>query len=100
MDKITPLVFQKPITLAKFLKELALQDSAEISAIPLEELINTKRPSKKIEVTDKTGNAIYDTDLTGNLISDFELFECLDENVKEARKTEDGNTVIFEIFLD
>ena len=100
MDNSRLLNVNKPITLAKFLKELSLQRDAEIRKMSIEELISVKLPKKNIEIYDSFGNEIYDSDLTGNLISDFELFEHLDDQVKKAYETDYGDYLLIEIFLD
>ena len=99
MENSRLLNVNKPITLARFLKELSLQRNAEIAQMPIEDVISFKRIPKTIRVYDKIGNTIYDSIDTGNLISDFELFEHLDDEVKKARETDYG-ILLIEIFLE
>ena len=75
----------KPITLAKFLKELALERNAEIDQI--------------IRIYDKIGNEIYDSFEVGTLISDFDMFEHLDDEVKKARETDYDDYLLIEIYF-
>ena len=53
MDNSRLMNVNKPITLAKFLKELSLQRNAEIKQMSIEELISTKLLSKTIRIYDK-----------------------------------------------
>jgi hypothetical protein len=99
MDNSRRLNVDKPITLAKFLKELSLQRVAEIRQMSIEDLISFKRKAKTITIYDRIGNEIYDSDTTGTLISDFELFEHLDDEVKKAYETEHAEYSWIEIFL-
>ena len=99
MDNSRLMNVNKPITLAKFLKELSLQRNAEIKQMSIEELISTKLLSKTIRIYDKIGNTIYDSIETWNLISDFELFEHLDDEVKKAYETDYIDYLLVEIFL-
>ena len=100
MENSKLLNVNKPITLAKFLKELSLQRNAEIRQIPVEALITKGSLTKKVvRIYDKIGNTIYDSIETGNLISDFELFEHLDDEVKKAYETDYIDYLLVEIFL-
>ena len=90
MDNTRLLNVNKPITLAKFLKELSLQRNADVQC------------KTQIEIYDSIGNEIYDSIATGkgNLISDFELFEHLDDEVKKAYETDYYDEYfLIEIFL-
>lgn len=93
MENTRLLNVNKPITLAKFLKELSLQRNAEI--------LTTKGSltKKVVSIYDRFGNEIYDTFATGKLISDFELFEHLDDEVKKAYETDYVDYLVVEIFL-
>jgi hypothetical protein len=99
MDNTRLLNVNKPITLAKFLKELSLQRIVELRQMPIEDVINFKRKAKTIRIYDKIGNTIYDSIGTGKLISDFELFEHLDDEVKKAYETDYIDYLLVEIFL-
>ena len=99
MDNSRLMNVNKPITLAKFLKELSLQRNAEIKQMSIEELISTKLLSKTIRIYDKIGNTIYDSIDSGHLISDFELFEHLDDPVKKAYETDYDDYFLIEIHL-
>lgn len=99
MDNTRLLNVNKPITLAKFLKELSLQRIVELRQMSIEDVINFKRKAKTITIYDRIGNEIYDSDTTGTLISDFELFEHLDDEVKKAYETEHVEYSWIEIFL-
>lgn len=85
MENSRLLNVNKPITLAKFLKELALERNAEIDQI--------------IRIYDKIGNEIYDSFEVGTLISDFDMFEHLDDEVKKARETDYDDYLLIEIYL-
>ena len=99
MDNSRLMNVNKPITLAKFLKELSLQRNAEIKQMSIEELISTKLLSKTIRIYDKIGNTIYDSIDSGHLISDFELFEHLEDEVKKAYETDYDDYFLIEIHL-
>lgn len=85
MENSRLLNVNKPITLAKFLKELALERNAEIDQI--------------IRIYDKIGNEIYDSFEVGTLISDFDMFEHLDDEVKKARETDYDDYLLIEIYF-
>lgn len=99
MDNSRLLNVNKPITLAKFLKELSLQRNAEIDQMSIEDAISFKRIAKTIRIYDNIGNEIYDSLKTGMLLSDFELFEHLEDEVKKARETEYEEYLLIEIHL-
>lgn len=88
MEKSRLLNVEKPITLAKFLKELALERNTEIV-----KMFDTVR------IYDNIGNEIYDSFEVGTLISDFEMFAHLDDEVKKARATDYDKYFLIEIFL-
>ena len=100
MDNSRLLNVNKPITLARFLKELSLQRNAEIDQISIEDVISFKRIPKIIRIYDSIGNEIYDSIETGNLISDFDMFEHLDDEVKKAYETDYDDYLLIEIFLE
>ena len=100
MDNTRLLNVNKPITLAKFLKELSLQRNAEIRQMPVEALITKGSLTKKVvSIYDMFGNEIYDTFATGKLISDFELFEHLEDEVKKAYETDYDDYFLIEIHI-
>lgn len=99
MENSKLLNVNKPITLAKFLKELSLQRCAEIRQMSIEDAISFKRIAKTIRIYDNIGNEIYDSLKTGMLLSDFELFEHLDDQVKKAYETDYEEYLLIEIFL-
>ena len=99
MENTRLLNVNKPITLAKFLKELSLQRNAEIDQMSIEDAISFKRIAKTIRIYDNIGNEIYDSLKTGMLLSDFELFEHLDDQVKKAYETDYEEYLLIEIFL-
>lgn len=99
MENSKLLTVNKPITLAKFLKELSLQCKDEIKQMPIEDVISFKRIPKTIRIYDNIGNEIYDSLKTGTLISDFELFEHFDDEVKKAYETDYVEYSLIEIFL-
>ena len=99
MEKSRLLNVNKPITLAKFLKELALERNAEIVKMFKEDLISSKLLPKTIMVYDKFGNTIYDSIDTGTLISDFDMFEHLDDEVKKAYETDYDDYLLIEIHI-
>ena len=99
MDNSRLLNVNKPITLAKFLKELSLQRIVELRQMPIEDVISFKRKAKTIRIYDSIGNEIYDSIETGHLISDFELFEHLDDPVKKAYETDYDDYFLIEIHL-
>ena len=99
MENSRLLNVNKPITLARFLKELSLQRNAEIVKMFNEDLISCKRKAKTISIYDKFGNEIYDSIATGNLISDFELFEHLEDEVKKAYETDYDDYLLIEIHI-
>lgn len=99
MENSKLLNVNKPITLAKFLKELSLQRNAEIDQMSIEDAISFKRIAKTIRIYDNIGNEIYDSLKTGMLISDFELFEHLDDQVKKAYETDYDDYFLIEIHL-
>ena len=99
MENSKLLNVNKPITLAKFLKELSLQRNAEIDQMSIEDVISFKRIAKTIRIYDNIGNEIYDSLKTGMMISDFELFEHLDDEVKKAYETDYDEYSLIEIYL-
>lgn len=100
MDNSRLLNVNKPITLARFLKELSLQRIAEIRQMPVETLITKgSLTAKVVRVYDKIGNTIYDSIDTGKLISDFELFEHLEDEVKKAYETDYDDYFLIEIHI-
>lgn len=100
MDNSRLLNVNKPITLARFLKELSLQRIAEIRQMPVEALITKgSLTAKVVRVYDKIGNTIYDSIDTGKLISDFELFEHLEDEVKKAYETDYDDYFLIEIHI-
>lgn len=99
MENSRLLNVNKPITLAKFLKELSLQRIVELRQMPIEDVINFKRKAKTIRIYDKIGNTIYDSIGTGKLISDFELFEHLDDEVKKAYETDYDDYLLIEVYI-
>lgn len=99
MENSRLLNVNKPITLAKFLKELSLQRNAEIDQMSIEDVISFKRIAKTIRIYDSIGNEIYDSIKTGMMISDFELFEHLDDEVKKAYETDYIDYLLVEIHL-
>lgn len=99
MDNSRLLNINKPITLAKFLKELSLHRNAEIDQMSIEDAISFKRIAKTIRIYDNIGNEIYDSLKTGMMISDFELFEHLDDEVKKAYETDYIDYLLVEIHL-